>query len=280
MGGRLGRRTGGLSLLWLVLPAVAGAQVAPNRAALYLYPSDVTDARAVWVNPAGPGRFEEASLHLDLTVGDPGAAGRLRQLTLGMSSRGLSFGYQRDVFDAGARGHTYRIGYAAGRAGLSAGVAAALYRGGGASTSGWDLGILYDWRASLSVGGVIENVGRPTVRGETLPVTYLPSATVRLLDGRAALSADGRFTAASALGYAFGLRATLGVATRVPVGLLARLDTDGRLARAGLVFGVSFGSQDVAGLVATAPGDAGRIDGLNLYGVSTRRFARSRGVRD
>src|SRR5207248_4793186 len=150
VGGQPDRRTIGLWLLSLALPAVAGAQVVPNRTTLYLYPSDVTDARAVWVNPAGSGRFEEASLHLDLMVAQPGAAGRLRQLTLGLSSRGLSFGYQRDVFDAGGRGHTYRIGYAAGRAGLAAGVAAALYRGGGASTSGWDLGVLYQWRPALT----------------------------------------------------------------------------------------------------------------------------------
>ena len=280
MGGQPDRRTVGLWLLSLALPAVAGAQAVPNRTTLYLYPSDVSDARAVWVNPAGAGRFEEASLHLDLTVAEPGAAGRLRQLTLGMSSRGLLFAYQRDVFDAGARGHTYRIGYAAGRAGLAAGVAAALYRGSGASTSGWDLGIAYEWRAALSLGGVIANIGRPSVRGATLPVTYVPSATLRLWDARAALSADGRFTSAGALGYAFGLRATLGAGTRVPVGVLVRLDTDRGLARAGLALGVSLGAQDVAGLLATAPGDARRIDGLDLYGVSTRRFAHSRGVRD
>jgi len=280
VGGQPDRRTVGLWLLSLALPAVAGAQAVPNRTTLYLYPSDVSDARAVWVNPAGAGRFEEASLHLDLTVAEPGAAGRLRQLTLGMSSRGLLFAYQRDVFDAGARGHTYRIGYAAGRAGLAAGVAAALYRGSGASTSGWDLGIAYEWRAALSLGGVIANIGRPSVRGATLPVTYVPSATLRLWDARAALSADGRFTSAGALGYAFGLRATLGAGTRVPVGVLVRLDTDRGLARAGLALGVSLGAQDVAGLLATAPGDARRIDGLDLYGVSTRRFAHSRGVRD
>src|ERR1041385_2533702 len=109
--------------------------------------------RARWGNTAGARRVEAEPLHLDLTVGDPGAAGRLRQLTLGLSSRGLSFGYQRDVFDAGARGHTYRIGYAAGRAGLAAGVAAALYRGAGASASGWDLGVVDDPPAPLPLGG-------------------------------------------------------------------------------------------------------------------------------
>src|SRR2546430_991621 len=156
----------------------------------------------------------------------------------------------------------------------------ALSRGGGGARSGWDLGILYQWKPALSLGGVIANVGHPSVRGTSLPVSYVPSATLHLGDARAALSADGRFTSAGVLGYAFGLRATLAAATRVPVGLLARLDTDRRLARAGLTFGVSLGALDVAGLVATAPGDAGRIDGLDLYGVSTRRFARSRSVRD
>src|SRR2546423_15510842 len=150
--------------MWLLsaaLPAVAGAQVVPNRTTLYLYPSDVTDARAVWVNPAGSGRFEEASLHLDLMVAEPGAAGRLRQLTLGLSSRGLSFGYQRDVFDAGARGHTYRIGYAAGRAGLAAGVAAALYPGGGGSTGGRGLGVPVPWEAPPVLGGGVADRGAP-----------------------------------------------------------------------------------------------------------------------
>src|SRR2546423_7894754 len=158
--------------MWLLSaarPAGAGAQAVPNRTTLYLYPSGVTDARAVWVNPAGSGRFEEASLHLDLMVAEPGAAGRLRQLTLGLSSRGLSFGYQRDVFDAGGRGHTYRIGYAAGRAGLAAGVAAALYPGGGASPSGWGLRVPFHWGAPPSPGGGVPHLGGPPRPGAHPP---------------------------------------------------------------------------------------------------------------
>src|SRR5213592_4964382 len=180
------RRTVGLSLPLLLLASGALAQVAPNTTTRYLFPTDVSDARALWVNPAGLAAFPAASVHLDLTVGDPGASGKLRQLTVGLNSRGLSLGYQRDLFSDHQRGHTYRIGYAAGRAGLAAGFAAALYRGG-TSIRGWDLGILYDWRASLSLGGVIQNVGRPTVRGTMLPVTYVPSATLRLFAARAAL---------------------------------------------------------------------------------------------
>jgi hypothetical protein len=40
------------------------------------------------------------------------------------------------------------------------------------------------------------------------------------------------------------------------------------------------GAQDFAGLLATAPGNLGRIDALDLYGVSTRRFRPGRTLRD
>jgi hypothetical protein len=272
---RSDRRTVGLFLPCVLLASGAFAQVAPNSAALYLHPTDVSDARALWVNPAGLGRFPEASVHLDLTVGDPGADGRLRQLTLGLNSRGLSFGYQRDLFSSGPRGHTYRVGYAAGRKGLAAGFATALYRGGSSST-GWDVGILYDWTPALSVGGVIQNMGRPVVRDSTLRITYVPSATLQLAGRRIVLSALGRLTSDGVAGYGFGLRGELRSGTSLPIGLLARLDTDRSLGRGGFAFGVSLGRDDAAGLVATTPGNARGIDAVSLYGVSTRRFTRPR----
>jgi len=251
------------------------AQVAPNNATLYLHPTDVSDARALWVNPAGLSHFPEASVHLDLTVGDPGAKGRLRQLTFGLNSRGLSLGYQRDLFGTGQQGHTYRLGYAGGRGGLAAGFATVLYRGGTSST-GWDMGILYDWTPALSVGGVIQNIGRPVVRDSTLRITYVPSATLQLAGRQIVLSALSRLTSDGVAGYAFGLRGTLRAGTSLPIGLLARLDTDRSLRRSNLAFGFSLGGDDTAGLVAMTPGDAHGIDAISLYGVSTRRFASGR----
>jgi hypothetical protein len=275
VGGRAERRTVGLSLPLLLLMATgAGAQVAPNRSTQYLFPTDVSDARALWVNPAGLGLFPEASIGLDATVGDPGAHGRLRQFTLGFNSRGLSLGYQRDVFDAGVRGSTLRIGAGFGHKKLAGGAALALYRGG-TSSSAWDLGVLYAWTPAISVGGTIQNLGEPQVRGELLPVTYVPSATVQLFQGGAALSALSRVTSAGVLGYGFGLHAQLRQGTHLPVGLSARLDTDRSLHRAGFAFGLSLGGQDLAGVVATTPGDVSRVDALSLYGVSTRRFVSS-----
>ena len=275
MGGRSDRWTVGLFLPLLLLASGALAQVAPNNATLYLHPTDVSDARALWVNPAGLGHFPEASVHLDLTVGDPGAKGQLRQLTLGLNSRGLSLGYQRDLFSSGRRGHTYKLGYAAGRGGLAAGFATALYRGGTSGT-GWDVGILYDWTPALSIGGVIQNIGQPVVRDSTLRLTYVPSATLQLAGRRVVLSALSRLTSDGVAGYGFGVRGTLRAGTSLPIGLLARLDTDRSLHRGGFAFGFSLGAADMAGLVATTPADVNGIDALSLYGVSTRRFTSAR----
>ncbi len=273
MAGRPDSRTVGLSVpLWLIATG-AFAQVAPNRAALYLYPTDVTDARALWVNPAGLGRAEQASVHIDVTVGDPGSGGRLRQLTTSLSSRGFALGYQRDLFDGGVRGHTYRLGFAGGERRLAAGVAAALYRGGTSGT-GWDVGAVYDLTPSLTIGATVANVGRPVVRDSTLPVTYTPGATFRLSGARAAFSADAQMTSDGVTGYAFGATAGLRQGTPLPLGILLRVDTDRSLRRAAFAFGLSVGKQDLVGAVATTPGDLGRLDAVSLYGVSTRRLTR------
>lgn len=271
MGGRPDSRTVGLSLPLFLVATSTLAQSAPNTTTRYLFPTDLSDARALWVNPAGLGVFPEASVHLDFTTADPGASGKLRQLTFGLNSRGLSLGYQRDLFRDGRRGHTYRVGVAAGRAGLAAGLATALYRGSGSGT-GWDLGILYRWTPALSLGGAIQNVGGPHVRDSTLRVLYVPGATLQLGRRRLAVSTLGRLTADGVEGYAFGLQATLLAESKLPIGLVARLDTDRSLDRRALAFGIALGRDDAAGLVATTPGDVSGIDALSLYGVSTRRF--------
>jgi hypothetical protein len=245
--------------------------VAPNRALAYLYPSDISDARALWVNPAGLGRGHEASLHIDLTVGDPGADARLRQLTFGFNSRGLSFAYQRDVFDGGARGDTYRVGLGAGRAGLAAGLAAALYRGNTRGT-GWDFGVVYEPASKLALGAVVGNVRQPVVRGVRLVATLVPSLTLKPFGPIAAFSADGRFAVDSVLGYAISARLQSG--GRVPLGLLVRLDTDHAFRRTTLLFGASVGGHELFGTAASIPGGGSRVDAANFYGVIARTAER------
>ena len=283
MDGRTGRWAGGLSLLIAVLQPVSPsahlpAQVAPNRATAYLHPTDVRDARAIWVNPAGLAVLREASVYAELGVSEPGARGRLRQVNAGFNARGLSFGYQRDIFDAGVRGHTYRLGLAGASEGLAAGLAIAHYRGDGAKGTGWDVGVTYDWLAGLTVGTVVTNVGQPSVRGVRQRLTFVPGATWHPALARAlALSIHARITSDSVLAYGFGVAWRSGGETsRWPVGVIARLDTDGGLRRGAFALGLSIGGPDRLGVVVSTPGDVSEVDGASLYGLSTREPRRRR----
>lgn len=244
------------------------AQVAPNRASTYLVATDVTDARALWVNPAGLGVRPEASVFLDLTVVQPGTSGRLGQVTAGFNARGLSFGYQRDNFPTGVHGHTYKLGLAGGSATLSGGLGVALYRGGHGGT-GFDVGLRYEALSTVTIGGVIRNIGQPTVRGVRQVTAAVPAVTARPFGSVLALSAQGSFASATAArGYSLEASALWPRSPRI--GLLARYDTDGSLHRRALVFGLSIGGRDRVGVVGSLPGDASRVDAASLYGVSSR----------
>ena len=244
------------------------AQVAPNRSTTYLHPSDVHDARAVWVNPAGLGMLREASIYAELVVVELGAEGRLQQLNAGFNARGLAFGYQRDVFDAGERGHTYRLGFAGAADAIAAGLAVAYYRGQGARETGWDIGANYQLTPRVALAGVIANIGTPHVRGVELPAMLIPGVTLRPAT-TLALSAHGAITSDSVLAYGFGLawRPMLG---RWPIELLARLDTDRDLRRGAFAFGLSIGGRDRLGTVVSTPGDVSGVDAVSLYGLAAR----------
>lgn len=263
------RRASAAAALTLLCAGAAHAQVAANRAASYLVATDVSDARALWVNPAGLAARSEASVMLDLTVVQPGSTGRLGQVTAGFNARGLSFGYQRDNFTTGVHGHTYKFGLGRGTGRFSAGLGLALYRGGTGGGSGWDLGVRYNWFSTVTIGGVIRNLGQPTVRGVRLPTTAVPAVTVRPLGSVLALSAQGSFASSSgARGYAVEAEALW---PRSPsAGLLLRYDTDGSLHRRALLFGLSIGSRDRVGAVGSTPGDFSKVDAANVYGVSSR----------
>ena len=283
-GRRADGRTAGLALLAAALLTVCPsarlpAQVAPNRATAYLHPTDVRDARALWVNPAGLGVLREASVYAELAVADPGSRGRLRQVNAGFNARGLAFGYQRDIFDAGVRSHTYRLGLAGASGGLAAGFAVAYYRGDGAKATGWDVGVSFAPSGmGLLVGTVITNFGQPVIRGLRQRLTFVPGATWHPGPLPAVgVSVHGRITPDSVAAYAFGVSWRGGrTGSRWPVEIIARLDTDGGLRRGAFALGLSIGGEDRFGVVASTPGDVSTIDGVSLYGLSTREPARRR----
>ena len=275
MDGRTGRRAVGLCALIVLLRPVSPSahlpaqQVAPNRSTAYLFPTNVRDVRALWVNPAGLGVQREASTYAELVVTDPGALGQLGQINAGFNARGLSIGYQRDNLDDDATGHTYRLGLAGGSGGLAAGFAIALYRGTDAKATGWDVGVTYTALPSLNAALVLANIGQPVVRSLQQRMTYIPGLTWTPIAG-VGLSADARITPDSVASYAFGLSWRTGTAGKWPIELITRLDTDGDFRRGAFVFGLSLAGQDRFGMIGTTPGDVSRVDGLSLYGLAVR----------
>lgn len=263
------RRVLGIALAFALGGAArdgAVAQVAPNRATVYLPATDVADVRALWVNPAGLVARPEAAVLLDLTVRAPGSGGRLAQVSAGFNARGLSFGYQRDNFVNGIHGHTYRFGLGGAARSFTIGAALALYRGATSGT-GWDFGIRYNWRPQLTIGGVVRNVGKPTVRGVTLEPTYVPAITARSLSDWLAFTAQAEAISSTILGFAFEARAALPARS---VSVLVRVDTDRSLQRRLLVFGFAIGGANEVGLVGSSPGGGAEQNVLSAYGVATR----------
>src|SRR5512145_607580 len=284
MDGRMGRQpalsaakgaVGLYLLILLTLPICPSAhlpaqQVAPNRATAYLFTTDVHDARAIWLNPAGLGVLREASIYAEDSVGDPGSRGKLRQLNAGFNSRGISFGYQHDVLDDGLKGNTYRLGLAGGSGGLALGADVVRYTGGGAKGTGWDIGVTYVPTPPLNVGLVVTNIGQPVVRGSQQRLTYIAGLTWTPIPAFH-VSSDARITPDSVASYAFGVSWTSGFGpSGWPLAVLARLDTDRDLRRGAFAFGLSLGARDRVGMVLTTPGDLSRVDQASLYGLSAR----------
>lgn len=241
----------------------ATAQVSPNRARAYLDPITTTDARAVWLNPAGLAAGMTASVYLELSVSDPGAKGRLEQVNAGFSSRGLSFAYQHDELD-GVVGHTYRLGLAGGAGNLSAGAAIALYRGD-ANARGWDVGIRYTPLQVLTIGASVANLGTPEVRGVDQDVTFLCGVSLASPGRGLEASAHTHLATDSVLGYSFDMRLAVRGAA-----VFAHVETDRELGRARLALGLAIGRRDAVGAVATTPADGGPLDGMSVYGVAAR----------
>jgi hypothetical protein len=284
MGGSAVRRFGGLSTIAVAaliaqpVNCLTAQSVASNRAATYLFPTDVQDARAIWVNPARLAVAREASVYAEFNVGEPGAKGRLRQLSAGFNSRGLSLGYQRDILDNGVRGTTLRLGLAGGAQGLAAGVDIARYGGSGANATGWDIGVSYVALPRLTVGVVAANLGQPIVRGLRQQFTFIPGLTWHPGPIPAlAFSTDARITRDSVESYAFGLSwRTTGTSSRWPIEIIARMDTDNGLRRGAFALGLSIGGENRFGAVVSTPGDVSHIDGASLYGLVAREPAPGR----
>jgi len=166
------------------------AQVAlPAPPARYLLTTEVEDARALWVNPAGLARQLEASIGADIGV-DRFAAGstQLSQFGATVSSRGLALSWIHDRYPGGGAVNAYAIGAGLGDERFSGGVTRRWYRGL-VSYSAWDVAL----RAAAANIVQLSLVGRglsSPLPDSTYRPTVVPGASVSLLDGVLRIGAE------------------------------------------------------------------------------------------
>jgi hypothetical protein len=114
---------------------------------------------------------------------------------------------------------------------------------------------------------VIANIGQPNVRGLVQRIRYTASANLQVIQGFGV----GALTSADPAGFrAFGADLRAAFDPGFPLGFVARMDTDQKFRRTQFAFGLSIGSLNQMGLVATAPGDVSSINDITLYGMASR----------
>jgi hypothetical protein len=190
------------------------AQTLPPRSTDYLFVTNATDARALWVNPAGLNVTPEASIFAEFALRRNQSNLRMEQYTVGFNSRGLSLGYQRNRPPGASAVSVLRAGLGIPMARGAIGLSGARHSQDSTKSKELDLGILVLATTSFQLGAAVRHIGRPTIEGVELPITAV--AGVQWTAARLQLSSEVLATeqrAPGESGYQFGYR----VGTRVMV---------------------------------------------------------------
>lgn len=263
-------------------PVAAAAQstpsVRPPRSQDYLFTATATDARSLWVNPAGLGIMTEASimgeLALDRLTSDSSNLG-VGQYTVGFDSHGIAFGFRHDFYADTSGVNVFRVG--AGRAvgRLALGASFTFYKEGRTQREA-AFGARVLLARGLETSATIEHIGRPLIRGAFLnPAGILGLAWTVPIAGRITLAAEARAEDRSGTsGYDVSYRGGLTYQTpgRIPVGLLVSADLDNTLHANRVVFGLSIGGVSRGVAVGSAVKDAAgmtQLTTMSLTGVAT-----------
>jgi hypothetical protein len=242
--------------LWLLAASLiaspATAQFRGARSADYLFGASALGARALWVNPAAQGTLDEASIMLEGLI-ERDAAGDypFSQFTIGFNSRGLGFGFRRDLFPGDAAGNTWRVGVGRRLGSLAIGAGVSLYSGPD-TRQAVDLGVWYRPAPSFTLAVAVENIGQPVVRdsslrfGGTAGINWTPLQGALGVD----LEARGSHDVAGGvlMAYRGGIQVRLG--SQFPLALQGVLALDDGFGDGHLLLGLSFGGASHGGIVA------------------------------
>jgi hypothetical protein len=169
------------------------AQVLPAQPERYLLTTEVEDARALWVNPAGLARQLEASVGADISV-DRFASGAMQLSQYGgtVASRGLAASWVHDRYPGGAFVNAFAVGFGLGDERFSGGLTRRWYRGY-LKASAWDVALRGAMANGVQLSVVARGLDWPFPDSTYRP-TVVPGASVALLDGAAQVGAEWEVT--------------------------------------------------------------------------------------
>ncbi len=264
------------------LPRLAAAQavlvpIEPAQPARYLLTTDVADARALWVNPAGLVRQVEASLGADVTADRfvPGGATQLSQYGATIANRGIAAGWAHDRYPKGPSLNTYIVGVGLGDERFSAGLARRWFAGA-LKGSSWDVAVRVASRSGTQLSLVARNIGSPRLNDSTLlGASLVPGALISMLAGH--LQAGGEWEVATRRWRSQEIRFGGTVTVTDGVALSLRADLSPDFQRRGFAVAVTLdGPKGRAGAFALLPGGANEVDALGLSGALVTRAAPAR----
>ena len=239
------------------------AQVLPAPPARYLLTTEVDDARALWINPAGLARHLEASIGGDVGADRfSGGAVQLSQYGATVSSRGLAVSWIHDRYPGGASVNAYAVGAGLGDESFSGGITRRWYRGL-VRFSAWDVAL----RATTANGVQISIVGRGL--GSPLPdstyrPTVVPAASVSLLGDAVQIGAE--WEVAMSHFRSQEIRAGGTVALNGALALTLRADLAPDLKRRRIVLGLTWSPSQAR--VSGYTGFSGGLNEVDEFGAS------------
>jgi len=256
---------------WATLaPAWAAAQILPAQPARYELTTEASDARALWVNPAGLARLPEASIGADVTADRffPGGA-QLSQYSLSLAGRGVAASWIHERLPSSQSLNVYAVGIGLGDEQFSAGMTRRWYRGL-ADAGSWDVAARVSTLDGTQLSLVTRNIGSPRLGDSTYWATLVPGALVYLLRGVVQLG--GEWEVAPHAWRSVGYRAGGAVALGRGVAVLVLADLSPSLKRRALVLALSLdASRSRLGAVGLASGGANEIDAVGLSGALVTR---------
>ena len=249
------RALGVLGLIMCLTWPGDAQEIRSSRTAQYLFVTNVADARALWLNPAGLGALPEASLLGEFVLDRTNGSTKLGQWNISFNSRGFSAGYEKNMFESDSSYSVLRIGTGIPFPGGAFGFTAASYLQPGPNSRSAGVGIMWSPMSSVTLGGVFQNIGRPVINGTKLPVAGRAGAQFSTLAGM--LNLMGEAIAVEALGstgFDFSGRAGLSfqLRTKVPVGILGVAEFGSTLRVDAWQMGLSIGARNHVTLIGTA----------------------------